>query len=483
MGKSSEMIQGSPQPLFAEKSIDAPSRPGEFNNRDVLFRAAFEHAAIGMAIVDLSGRFLDVNRALCRIVGYAAEELLGSDFQSIAHPDDLTPHVTLARRLLNGEVDHYHKEKRFLHKDGRALWILLSCTAVRDVTGQASYFLAQVQDITEQRLAEDETLVRPASAKPLPPVVMMAGVCVALVGLLVLVGWIFDLTWLKAVWPGWPTMKVNTAICFVMAGGSLALFASGKWLRLSSFVGLCVMLVGAATLAEYVFGWDLRIDELFIRAGETIPQTPFPGRSSPTAAINLTLLGVALSVLASPRVVARRVAEVSILISVLISGAAVIGYLYGVEALYSIGPYPSIALHSALMFALLGLGMLFARADFEFLNPIRSEHLGGTFARKLFPVVLLMPLAVGWVRVRVQQHGLFEIELGQAIHTVLIIVVFACAAWLACRWLNGADEQRKRAERLAVKHQGEMAHLLRLNTMGEMAAGLAHEINQPSIGD
>jgi PAS domain S-box-containing protein len=83
------------------------------------FRAAFNDAAIGMAIVDLNGRFLHVNQSLCGIVGYSQESLLQTDFQSITHPDDLEADLTLVRQLLADEIPSYHLEKRYFHKTGR----------------------------------------------------------------------------------------------------------------------------------------------------------------------------------------------------------------------------------------------------------------------------------------------------------------------------------------------------------------------------
>ncbi len=120
------------------------------------FRGAFEHAAIGMAIIDLDGRFLKVNPALTRIVGYSEAELLATDFQSITHPDDLEADLELARQLMRGDIDHYDMQKRYFHKDGRIVWILLSASFARDDSGMACYFISQIQDITAAKVAQEE---------------------------------------------------------------------------------------------------------------------------------------------------------------------------------------------------------------------------------------------------------------------------------------------------------------------------------------
>ncbi len=124
------------------------------------FRAAFDYAAIGMAIVDLDGCFLRVNQALLDIVGYDEPELLATDFQSITHPDDLEADVALARQLMAGEIDHYHMEKRYIHKDGHTVWIQLSASLARDTANRACFAVSQIQDISARKAAERESARR-----------------------------------------------------------------------------------------------------------------------------------------------------------------------------------------------------------------------------------------------------------------------------------------------------------------------------------
>jgi PAS domain S-box-containing protein len=120
------------------------------------FRAAMEHAPIGMALVALDGRWLEVNRALCRLTGYGEDELRAMDFQRITHPDDLYADLAHVGRLLEGESASYEMEKRYLRKDGSAVWILLTVSLVRDVEGRPLHFISQIQDISERRAAQDE---------------------------------------------------------------------------------------------------------------------------------------------------------------------------------------------------------------------------------------------------------------------------------------------------------------------------------------
>ncbi len=122
------------------------------------FRGAFDSAAIGMALVAHDGRWLKVNQALCDIVGYSHDELLATDYQSITHPDDLPTDRDVARRMEEGTLTFCHWEKRYIHKRGHVVWVLLSVGLVRDGRGAPAYSVTQVQDITERKLAEERTL-------------------------------------------------------------------------------------------------------------------------------------------------------------------------------------------------------------------------------------------------------------------------------------------------------------------------------------
>jgi PAS domain S-box-containing protein len=119
------------------------------------FRNAFENAVVGMALVAPDGRWLRVNRALCRIVGYSEPELLARDFQSITHQDDLSLDLNWARQLLAGKIETFQLEKRYIHRQGHAVWVLISVSLMRDGNGQPLYFIAEIQDITARKRAED----------------------------------------------------------------------------------------------------------------------------------------------------------------------------------------------------------------------------------------------------------------------------------------------------------------------------------------
>ncbi len=118
------------------------------------FRLTIDEAPIGMALVALDGRFVRVNRALCDITGYTADELTSRTFHDITHPDDLDTDVQLAARLGRGEIPRYQLEKRYIRKNGSVVDVMLSGSVLRGPDGAARYYIAQIEDITERKQAE-----------------------------------------------------------------------------------------------------------------------------------------------------------------------------------------------------------------------------------------------------------------------------------------------------------------------------------------
>ena len=114
----------------AEIKVDNSSNAASSESTD-LFRVAFDHAAIGMALVLPNGRWHKVNMSLREILGYSEHELLARDFQEFVHPDDRTPAMAKMEHLLKGKVPSFQTETRCIHKDGRVVSVLWNVSQVR----------------------------------------------------------------------------------------------------------------------------------------------------------------------------------------------------------------------------------------------------------------------------------------------------------------------------------------------------------------
>ena len=119
------------------------------------FRGIFEQAAVGIAQVDLDGRWLLMNQRLCEIVGYRREELLVKTFQDITHPDDLETDLNYVRQMLAGEIRTYSMEKRYIQKDGSIVWVNLSVGLMRKADGTPGYFISVYEDINRRKQVEE----------------------------------------------------------------------------------------------------------------------------------------------------------------------------------------------------------------------------------------------------------------------------------------------------------------------------------------
>ena len=117
------------------------------------FRNAFDTTAVSMCLTSLEGHFLQVNASLCQMLGYTETELLKLPVVEITHPDDVNVTLECVRQLLAGDTSYYHLEKRYMHKDGHPIACLVSVSLVRDRAHQPLYFVAQMQDITEEQAA------------------------------------------------------------------------------------------------------------------------------------------------------------------------------------------------------------------------------------------------------------------------------------------------------------------------------------------
>lgn len=118
------------------------------------FRTAFENAAVGIAHVDLEGRWLRFNQRVCDITGYTEAELRSMTFMDLTHPDDVEPDWAQARRLLAGEINTYSLEKRYIRRDGTHVPIELTVSLSRLPSGEPEYFISVIQDISDRRAAE-----------------------------------------------------------------------------------------------------------------------------------------------------------------------------------------------------------------------------------------------------------------------------------------------------------------------------------------
>ncbi|NNF20082.1 MAG: PAS domain-containing protein, partial [Flavobacteriaceae bacterium] len=118
------------------------------------FTGTFDQSAVGMALVGLNGRWKKVNDSLCKSIGYTRTELMKLTFQDITHPDDLNKDLDLLHEVIEDKRDSYQIEKRYYHKEGHLVHVILTVTAVKDIHGKLTHFISQIMDISSRIAAE-----------------------------------------------------------------------------------------------------------------------------------------------------------------------------------------------------------------------------------------------------------------------------------------------------------------------------------------
>ena len=144
-------MNASPRSLPTEHS--GANTPLEIALGDTIFRELFEGAPIGMAVLALDERFLQVNASFCKMVGYSNEELRERTAEDITFGEDIQLGRQLAQSLLDGTA-RYTGDKRYVHKNGEILWVSRTASVIRNDKGEAQHFLLMVEDISERKESE-----------------------------------------------------------------------------------------------------------------------------------------------------------------------------------------------------------------------------------------------------------------------------------------------------------------------------------------
>ncbi len=282
-----------------------------------------------------------------------------------------------------------------------------------------------------------------------------AGIAVIAIGCTVILGWIFDLQLLKSILPGLPTMKANTAVCFILGGFSLFLQQQRRaeltikhqknYNYLTFSASFLIILISLLTLVQYSFNLDLGIDQLLFKDSSILTNSFAPGRMAPNTAAAFLLLGTALVLLSISRPKYLRIQILSCC-AFLIAFLGLIGYIYGNSFFYTIGAQTGMALHTSAAFMLLSLGILFASPERGLIAVIASDRAGGIMARRLLPQAIIIPPLVGYFILSGERLQAYTPEVGISLLSVLNVIIFTFLIWQNAKTLCTADRKRYRAE-------------------------------------
>ena len=276
-------------------------------------------------------------------------------------------------------------------------------------------------------------------------------VLVTLIGVVVILGWLFHIDLLKSVLPNSVAMKVNTALGFICSGAALRLWhrpAVGRWTQLGGQgCAIVVLLIGLLTLVEYGFLIDLGIDQIWVKTPIDPLGDVAPGRMAVHTAFSFFLLGLALLVLNRRHVRALWVQLLALMISV-IAVLGLLGYLFGNAVFYRIGSPTSMAVHTSIAFLLLSLGLFFARPQHGLASFFVRRDVGGILARRLIPCAIIIPPLVCWLLLLGARAQLYTFELGICLLSLLIAILFTLIIAIYVEALSRFDQQKQQTQTL-----------------------------------
>ncbi len=312
------------------------------------------------------------------------------------------------------------------------------------------------------------------------------GILTVLLGLTVLVGWTFHIAPLETVLSGYVSMKVNTALCFVLTGASLLIGYLSRpraWKRTCSFVlALAAILIAGVTLIEYVTNQSLGLDQLIFRDVPDPAFTSSPGRMAPNTAIAFVLFGSALLML-SRGVRGALIAHGLALAGLFIALLALIGYLFNAQVFISVLSLTRVALHTTVGFWLLGLAILCARPKKGLMSAMLADSPGGLIARHLIAPAIFTPLFFGWIAF--QGFGLNYYDAGFTASLIVLssMIVICVLTTRSVVELNRLDKERRRLSTAQLNADAREVGALEASRLkSEFVANVSHELRTPMNG-
>lgn len=239
-------------------------------------------------------------------------------------------------------------------------------------------------------------------------------------------------------------MKFNTSVGLLLL--SLCLYGLGSRSlpsKLIRFPATLVILLGAWTLAEYGLGLPGMIDEFFVSDVRNEESALYPGRMSPISAVLFCLMGVGFFLKSFPRL--AHLGFYLILPSYLLSFLSIVGYLYGHQALYQYGSYIRIGWVTSLCFNLLATGVFFLRHR-NVTSVLTSTGPGGLIARRLLPLVIFLPITLGYLLIAARERQWVDRELGISLYTLITVSVLIVMISIIARRLDQLDNERRELE-------------------------------------
>jgi signal transduction histidine kinase len=307
-----------------------------------------------------------------------------------------------------------------------------------------------------------------------------AAIFVIAVGGFVLLGWWWDFSVFYRLSVQLPQVEPNSALAFMLTGAALyflqPIAASNLRRHVGQLLAVLGCLLGFLTLLEYAHLLTAGFVDTLLEG--FLPCKPPDLKMSPHTALIFTLTNIALLLLSTNRIALVRLTQWSAFLGVMALVSVFLGYAYRDDVFFRFFGVAGMPLHSATAFTVLGWGIVLARAEQGFFRIMAADTAGGAVVRRSLVLIALFLILLGWLPVFMMSVNFTQQDVESVLATVSVFIVVVSMIRLAYR-LHEQELQYRQAQENVSQHQTELAHVARLNTMGEMASGLAHELNQP----
>jgi signal transduction histidine kinase len=303
-------------------------------------------------------------------------------------------------------------------------------------------------------------------------------------GILVLLGWAFNISILLSPGEGFSNIKSNVGLGFILIGLALYLLQDKRNNRrnkqIAQILGFIVFLIGFLTLFEYLSGINLFIDQLLFKEATGAFLTSSPNRMAFSAAICLTLAGLAALFIDYETKNGHRPGQYLMLLIGAVALMALIGFAYGVSYLYKIPSFTGIAIYATILFLILFLGFIFARPDKGLMRTFNSDLLGSKNAVRILLPSILLTLIVGGLLVLGRDYGLYEAPFAVSLFALITIILTFILSWQNAIVLNKTDLDIQKAQHELEKSRDnlELGVKQRTAELVQLNKDLEKEINQ-----
>jgi PAS domain S-box-containing protein len=288
-------------------------------------------------------------------------------------------------------------------------------------------------------------------------------ILVFVISFLDLAGWLFNIPLLKSIMPFWTPMKIITAICFIFIAIALFIIQSNlpDILRkiLPRIIATFIFLISLITLYVYQYSKNYSHESSLTGISYLAFILTPEMRMALLTAINLFLISCILFLLSASSEKASGIAHIIIIPVTLVSYFITVSYILNIYS-YDEFNQLSVALNSSIAFLGICIAVLIMRPDTWLLKVFSSGNLGGYIARKLIPAVIIIPIVIGWFRIRGEWFGFFESEKGVILVAVTYTICFLILVWFLARRLTNIDRKRiiiEEALHESEKHYRELA--------------------------